>query len=163
MFNFNHIFYVALKKSIFTVSKFRVFLLNELDANNFNSNVFRSSLFRNYNIEQITNMFNDFLKCLIYLKIIDIKYLQWKHFYDANNRRDLKERSIRKQFVYEQLLQQFIRQYCDFNSVEIKSSFWLPSWQDDCRVITKVKPEYLDEYIGLENVNFAAIVDSYFD
>lgn len=163
MFNFNHVFYVALKNSIFTASKFREFLLNELDANDFNSNVFTSSIFRNYNVTQITNMFNDFLKGLIHLKIIDIKYLQQKHFYDANNRRYLKEKSIRKQFAYEHLLQQFIGKNHDFNSLEIKSSFWLPSWQDDCRVITKVEPEYLDEYIGLENVNFAAIVDSYFD
>jgi len=158
MFNLNHIFYIALSKAIYNPDIFREFLLNEL-----NSSVFNNSLFRSYGRNQVVDMFREFLHTVNYLKVIDIKYLRLAYFLDSNNRRNLKEKSIRKQFVYEYLLQRFIKDNNHFNSTEIKSSFWLPFWEDNSLVINEVEPEYLDGYISLENINFAALVDSYLD
>lgn len=158
MFNLNHVFYIALSKAIYDSDIFREFLLNEL-----NSSVFNNSLFRSYEKNQIVDMFREFLKTVSYLKVIDIKYLPLEYFLDSNNRRNLKERSIRKQFVYEYLLQRFINGNNLFNSTEIKSTFWLPSWEDNSLVIKEVEPGYLDGYISLENINFAALIDSYLD
>ncbi|MEQ9667983.1 hypothetical protein [Coleofasciculus sp. G2-EDA-02] len=97
------------------------------------------------------------------MKVIDIKYLSLAYYHDIKNRRYLKEKSIRKQFVYEYLLQQFLGGKDSFKDLEIKSNFWIPSYQNDSGIFKEVEPEYLDGYISLENINFAALVNSYLD
>ncbi|MEQ8537712.1 MAG: hypothetical protein RIB93_09645 [Coleofasciculus sp. D1-CHI-01] len=176
MFRLNHIFYVALNKAIFTPNQFEKFLLDEFglneDLDEFcldEDNVFNNSLFRRGTIilrlQKIIDEFTSFCGTVCSLKVIDIKYLSLAYCRDIDikNRRDLKEKSIRKQFVYEYLLQQFIGGNDGFKDLEIKSEFWIPSYQNDSEIIKEVEPEYLDGYISLKNINFGAIANSYLD
>lgn len=174
----NHIFYVALKSGVYTGQSFYEFLVNRLDVKNINKfgkyNPVKDSLLREYSINtlekseqshnpdrEIVLMFDNFLQATSScFKIIDIKYLDSDYFFEETNRRNLKERSIRKQFVYEYLLQKNLEKNPNFNNLEIKSSFWLPSWQKGCQGIN-AGSEYLDGYINLERKKFEAIVDSY--
>ncbi|MBD2616118.1 hypothetical protein H6G94_33575 [Nostoc punctiforme FACHB-252] len=174
----NHIFYVALKSGVYTAKRFYEFLVDKFDAKNINNtgnyNPVKDSLLREYSINtleeseqshnperEIVLTFEMFLQVTSsYLKIIDIKYLDLDYFFDETNLRKLKERSIRKQFVYEYLLQKHIEKNSNFNNLEIKSSFWLPSWQKRYQDIN-IDSEYLDGYINLERRNFKTIVDSY--
>lgn len=168
MFQLNHIFYVALRKFIYTSNQFSEFL-NEFIGNN----VFSRSLFRdiftinpdtkNYDTNNLVEMFKYFLEKVCVLNVIDIKYLPQEYFSNIDNCRYIKEESVRKQFVYEYVLQQFIENNDDCKIWEIKSSFWLPSWRDNSSFIEKVEPDYLDGYIDLRNINFAVIADSYID
>jgi len=95
--------------------------------------------------------------------VVDVKYFSLDYFINSDNHRHLKEKSIRKQFVYEYLLQQFVGGNDSFKDLEIKSEFWIPSCQNDSGIFKEVEPEYLDGYISLENINFAALVNSYLD
>jgi len=158
MYKLNHIFYVAVNKAIFNLDEFKEFLSNSLS-----SDVFNRSLFRDYNINELTDEYKFFLKVAFSLKVIDVKYLPLDSFINSNNYPSLKEKSIRKQFVYEYLLQQSISLNEDFKDLEIKSEFWIPSCQNDSEIIKEVEPEYLNGYISLENINFAAIANSYLD
>ncbi|MHC5740023.1 hypothetical protein, partial [Nostoc sp.] len=149
----------------FTPREFQDFFFNKLSVNYSNTNAFQHSLFRMYTEytdkrHEIVDMFTKFLYSVSSIKIIDIKYIQMQDFFDVNNRSYLQEKSIRKQFVYEYLLQHFLRADNNFNQLKIKSSFWLPSWQNDFNII-KLGDEYLDGYISLENINFANIVNTY--
>lgn len=162
MFQLNHVFYAALNKAIYTPDKFKKFLIDEL-----NNNVFKSSLFRIdgknnlYDKNELVEMYKTFLDKVCILNVIDIKYFPLEYFLNSNNFRYLKEESVRKQFVYEHILQQFIEN--NEKSWEIKSSFWLPSWRDNSSVTEQVEPEYLNGYIDLRNINFAVVADSYLD
>mgnify|MGYP001059418373 CR=1 FL=1 len=174
IFRLNHVFNVALNKAIFTPGKFEKFLLDEFGFNK--DNVFNNSLFRRglrkLTTQELINEFTNFIDkitsfcgTVCSLKVIDIKYLSLAYCRDIDikNRRDLKEKSIRKQFVYEYLLQQFIGGNDILKNLEIKSEFWIPSYQNDSEIIKEVEPEYLEGYISLENINFAALVNSYLD
>ncbi|MEQ9358196.1 hypothetical protein [Coleofasciculus chthonoplastes] len=168
IFKLNHVFYVALNKAIFTPDKFEKFLLDEFGFNE--DNVFNNSLFRRELIkltikeliDEFTS-FTSFFRTVCSLKVIDIKYLSLAYCRDIKNRRYLKEESIRKQFVYEYLLQKFVGGNDSFNDLDIKSEFWIPSCQNDSEIIKEVEPEYLEGYISLKNINFAALVNSYLD
>jgi hypothetical protein len=165
MFQLNHVFYIALKKGICTASKFKTFLYNDLDVNYYGDNVFNTSLFRKYthpidNRSDVIKMFEKFVYAVSYLKIIDVKYQEKKYFIDNDNPHSIKEKDIRKQFVYEYLLQQAINNKDTFKNLEVKSYFWLPYYQNNSRIINEC-PDYLNGYISLEDINFAAIVDMY--
>jgi hypothetical protein len=165
MFQLNHVFYIALKKGICTASKFKTFLYNDLDVNYSNNNVLNVSLLRNYTQHSdkrsdVIKMFEQFIYAVSYLKIIDVKYQEKEYFLDNDNTRSIKEKDIRKQFVYEYLLQQAINNQDTFKNLEVKSYFWLPSYQNNSRIINEC-PDYFNEYISLEDINFAAIVDMY--
>lgn len=176
----NHVFYVALKNNVYTANSFYKFLVERFDVKHSKSpgkyNPFRDSLLLGYQYQftppaeleqsdtpehEIVLVFEKFLQALSYcLKIIDIKYLDLDYFFEETNLKKLKERSIRKQFVYEYLLQKHIEINSNFNNLEIKSSFWLPSWQNRNQGIN-AGSEYLNGYINLERKKFRAIVDSY--
>lgn len=174
MFQLNHIFYMALSQGIFTENKFQDFFLSEFGINfqqNYFStsgirvmsyNVFGLALFREYTEKNKneTKLFNDFkvfsAKLFSKIKIIDAKYFSKKYLYERNNFRYIKEESIRKQFVYEYLLQKAIKD----NTKEISSSFWIPSWNNNDKVINE-KLEYLNNYIELEAINFSAMINNY--
>ncbi|MBD2472669.1 hypothetical protein [Nostoc sp. FACHB-145] len=181
MQNLNHIFYVALVEfGANDSSSFYKFLIDKFDIDNsfFNIykkyNPFKDSLLRcceftspeQINIspnleEEIVLKFSKFVeKIQFYLQIIDIKYLTVDYMLDKNNLNDLKERSVRKQFVYEYLLQKKLSKDIKFNNLNIKSDFWLPFWGASHEVI-EVVPEYLNGYIDLHKINFLAIVDNY--
>lgn len=106
-------------------------------------------------------MFDNFLQATSScgLKITDIKYLESDYFFNNANHQTLKERSVRKQFVYEYLLQQHIENN-HLKNMNIKSDFWLPFYLNNFKVFEE-QSEYLNGYISLKNINFAAIVDVY--
>ncbi|WP_169221541.1 hypothetical protein [Brasilonema sp. UFV-L1] len=169
MFKVNHVFCVALRNGVFTPDKFKYFLRIHLDVPVDRSNVFNSSLFRYYivepfkkDIDDLVSRFADFIqKVSCGFRIVDIKYLEPEDFSISNNFRELKERSIRKQFVYEYLLQQRIESSGKYKDLEIRSDFWFPSSWNDSDVLEETINNSFSGYIDFNNVNFAAIADSY--
>jgi hypothetical protein len=162
----NHLFYLAIKNNIHTSNDFLSFLNNKRYFGNthcLKNSVLRYGSERGVDYTIIGNKFKIFRESISpYLQILDIKYLDESYFVDDANQRELKERSVRKQFVYEYLLQQQINQLDEFKKMEIKSKFWLPCWHNDNNVV-KTNSKYLDGYIELNNINFKIIVNSYFD
>ncbi|MBL1203203.1 MAG: hypothetical protein FWK04_30060 [Nostoc sp. GBBB01] len=176
MYRLNHIFYIAIKNGICTRDGFCNFLLDTFQIH-IGNNVFYTSLFRGYSsnflqyIEnglsgdegnEIVSMFENFIKQISYLCLIDIKYLLSNYLLDQKNIKEIKERSIRKQFAYEYLLQNFIEKNKNFSDIEIVSRFWLPTHKNDGSLVESVSG-FLDGYIGLRNLNFTIIADSYVD
>jgi hypothetical protein len=158
MYIFNHVFYVAIENGIYTKDKFDEFF------NNLEGDVFQISLFRDaYNFHSNPSLlFEHFVQAVICLKIIDIKYKLVSDYFNADKRESIKSRDIRKQFVYEYLLQQHLNNNNKFNKLPIKSSFWLPT-DDDSVHMTKVEPEYLNDYIELNILSFNVIDKSYLE
>lgn len=95
--------------------------------------------------------------------IIDIKYLDAKYFHDPNKIEEIKSRSVRKQFVYEHLLQKTLEKRKDqYSKFRIWSSFWLPSYRPDDSELLQDDPTFMDSYIRLKNVNFKLLAETYF-
>lgn len=172
MLYFNHLFYLAIEKWITDWDKFQEEILQSLGIvfglryNDPKSNVFTHSLFRYYTVEMVKEKFNVFVTK--YLKqnqfcfeIIDIKYLHYEDFFDINNIENIKRRSIRKQFVYEYLLQKFLEHNKQFINFNICSSFWLPTYETDNLDIQEEGVTFMDGYIQLKNVNFMMLAESY--
>lgn len=100
------------------------------------------------------------MSCLLQLEIIDIKYLSLAHFQDPTNIESLKERSIRKQFVYEYLLQQRIKTLAPKASPRINSQFWIPAVRADQPILSDAAT-YLDGYLKLMGVSLPAVLEKY--
>lgn len=173
----NHVFYVALKNNVYTADAFYNFLSTNFNLNKKRKNVFVQSLFQDvriyfptaitraklsYDEREIIFMYERFIKRVTCLNIIDIKYKPVSNYFDENKREEIKTRDIRKQFVYEHLLQRHIQNNPKFNQLEIKSSFWLPR-DDELQHMSKVEPEYLNGYIELNKVKFNIIANSYLE
>ncbi len=112
MMYFNHIYSVAIKQSIWTFKGLKDYLKNSLGVERFDynsPNVLEASLLRSVTWDSIQAEFSDFIKQVFQFEIIDIKYHDASYFQDKNNQEDLKSRSVRKQFVYEYLLQESIK------------------------------------------------------
>ncbi|MCC5661764.1 hypothetical protein LC608_33435 [Nostoc sp. XA010] len=159
----NHIFYVAIKNGAYNAESFNIFL-TEIDKN-FDSRYeryqpIRDSLFRTASLEFISKSFENFLKVANcpYFIIIDIKYLELEYFKNPENYRDIKDRSIRKQFVYEYLLQEYIGNEIK-KEMEIQSRFWIPYYSNNDTMIKK--DHTLAGYIFLNTVNFQSISKYY--
>ncbi|MGB3637193.1 MAG: hypothetical protein WBA39_06315 [Rivularia sp. (in: cyanobacteria)] len=112
--------------------------------------------------QQIVAAFQKFVNAISYINIIDIKYKPVHYYFDENKCEEIKSRDIRKQFVYEYLLQQHLKNNNKFNTLPIKSSFWLPT-DDESEYMSKVEPEYLNGYIELNKVSFNVIAKSYLE
>ena len=99
--------------------------------------------------------------------MIDIKYLSFEYYKSPEKipspeeMEEIKSRSIRKQFVYEYLLQNYLE---DNNSKlkewPIKSDFWLPVYSPNSELLSS-GPKYLDGYVKLTGVSIMAMIDSY--
>ncbi len=169
MYYFNHFFYLALKENIFDWESFEDLILHPFDINLSTSyNVFTKSLFRNYTTLQLKEAFTAFIQKVFthptsFLEIIDIKYLNLEYFHNPHNIEEIKQTSIRKQFVYEYLLQKEIEKRKDqFSSLRIQSSFWLPSDRpNDPDLLQDSEKPFMDNYIHLKNANFAILAESY--
>lgn len=131
-------------------------------------NVFSESLFRYYSIENIRREFANFIQQVFsqyedFFEIIDVKYLISNYFCAHNNIKDIKHRCVRKQFVYEHLLQKALeRKYPQFGNSSIYSSFWLPSYRPYDSNLLENGSTFIDGYIQLKNVNFILLAKSYF-
>ena len=174
MYYFNHLFYLALKNQITDWDKFETKIIQPLgifsgsfyDDPRFN--VFNFSLLRYKDVEWMREKFNDFIRQFLnqdecFCEIIDIKYLDTKYFRDPNKIEEIKRRSIRKQFVYEHLLQKTLEKRKDqYSNLSIRSSFWLPSYLPDDSELLQDSSTFLDGYIKLKNVNFKLLAETYF-
>ena len=166
METFNHIFYFAFRLGVKSSESFLELLHN---FQPFESGVFKLSLFRDRQSSDIAEEFDTFLQkmfnfyevLLEELHLIDIKYSSLSYYADSVNIESIKSRSIRKQFVYEYLLERFFQK--NFNKVpKIQSSFCLPAYSPSADIFTP-SPTYLDGYLSLTEVDFFTMVESYLD
>ena len=174
MYYFNHFFYWFIKKQIMDWDRFNKEILQPLGifSGSFykgpRSDVFNASLFRDKDVEWMKEKFNDFIRQFLnqdecFCEIIDIKYLDTKYFRDPNKIEEIKRRSIRKQFVYEHLLQKTLEKRKDqYSNLSIRSSFWLPSYLPDDSELLQDSSPFMDGYIKLTNVNFKLLAETYF-
>jgi hypothetical protein len=183
---FNHLFYIALEMEITTWDDFDLKLLKPLgvvfDLNlswrDSHSNAFTHSLFRDratqsmYSVESIKQEFVHFIEQalkistlyadLFEVNIIDVKYLISDYFKDINEIENIKKRSVRKQFVYEYLVQRGLQRRRDkYKNLNICSSFWLPSYRPDDPNLIEDGETFMDGYIQLKNINFTLLAENY--
>jgi hypothetical protein len=182
---FNHFFYLAVEKQILDGNRFNEEILQPLGViwglryNNPRGNVFTHSLLRDYciipyncikpkySIKDMKSKFNNFIQQVLnqyeeFFEIIDVKYLTSEYFCDRNKIEDIKRRSVRKQFVYEYLLQKTLeRKNEPFSNLSIRSSFWLPSYRPNDSDLLEEGATFMDGYIQLKNVNFMVLAESY--
>lgn len=175
----NHVFYLALRNNIYTGDDFLKFLDDERHFGNTGCvklSVLRYGSEPGFYFNQTRNKFNNFVRAVYCLQIVDIKYFDEDYFLDDDNQRELKENSIRKQFVYEYLLQEHIKGIDNLKETEIKSTFWIPDWKNGNQLgIRGASLAFMEEipiitfmygldrsYIDIYNINFATIVNSYF-
>ncbi|MFB2833381.1 hypothetical protein [Floridanema evergladense] len=165
MRSFNHIFWVALAKGVTSENDFKKFI-EQLENSSKDvdvgrkfsklSNVFKSSLLSESREEE----FRQFVENSCF-HIIDIKYDNFAYYKDSENLEKIKVKNVRKQFVYEYLLQNHLDSSNSLvKKCSIKSEFWLPTYSPNSPALTE-GPEYLDGYIKLRGVNIMAVIDSY--
>jgi hypothetical protein len=115
--------------------------------------------------EDINDMLNSFLQSFFtmdenYISIIDIKYHEMSYFLDSKNIEVIKNRSVRKQFVYEYLMQKEVKNLPEYlNQLKIRSSFWLPGYNQQSMIEDGQK--FMDGYIRLKTVDFVKLAESY--
>lgn len=185
MYYFNHLFYLAIKKQIKNWDRFYEEILQPLGViwglrhSDSRGNVFTHSLLRDYciiryncvkpiySIEDIKEKFNQFIQQVFnqyeeFFEVIDVKYLTSEYFCDRDKIEEIKRRSVRKQFVYEYLLQRDLERKNErFSNLSIRSSFWLPSYRPDDSNLLEEGSTFIDGYIQLKNVNFMVLAESY--
>ncbi|HIK09337.1 MAG TPA: hypothetical protein IGS52_03545 [Oscillatoriaceae cyanobacterium M33_DOE_052] len=161
----NHVFFRAVQDQIFSHEAFS----NWIKYIMLSSPVFRDSLFRKYENEmlhlesKIADIFISFLKKLKFFQIIDIKYYDLDYLLKPENAETIKQRSIRKQFVYEYLLQKHLhRSNSPLKDWDIKSEFWLPFYSQELPILSP-GPQYMGGYVGLTQVNIKLMIDSYLE
>ncbi|MDY7003526.1 MAG: hypothetical protein SWX82_06025 [Cyanobacteriota bacterium] len=149
----NHVFIMGLKKNLYTYSDFYEYFSNL-------GGVFIGSLFRNYYFEQRDKFFIPCWKNYKNLKIIDVKYSTFDYYLKPENQEEIKSRSIRKQFVYEYLIQNHLTNTnSNLKNLSINSEFWLPVYPQESTL--KYGPEYLDDYVKLRGINIMTVIDNY--
>jgi hypothetical protein len=159
---FNHIFCVAVRQGFWTFEAFQQYVLPELGVSKdlSGSNVFAISMFRGVNLNEIENEFNSFISAILQFCVVDVKYLSLDYLRNKGNIANIKERSIRKQFVYEYLLQQRISKLSSDADCQINSYFWIPGINSD-QVILEDNEVYADGYLNLITVDMPIILDHY--
>ncbi|MDJ0660047.1 MAG: hypothetical protein QNJ42_11240 [Crocosphaera sp.] len=174
MYYFNHIFLIAVLNNYFSWEMFKQNILTPKGVTEkWDSTVLTKSLFRYYNdnksirnpLQCIREEFELFIKSFLSLfqlgriKIYDIKYLSSNYFQDGLNREKLKERSIRKQFVYEYLIEkQLTKNEDEYSDLKIQSKFWIPGFRLD----SLSEPlNFMDNYIELYKINFETVANEY--
>lgn len=176
MMTFNHLFFLALEHNIRDWENFRIEILANLGANSqlrHNSpqaNVFSHSLLRGFcvegRIEKLGKLFQDFMRktseiCNERFEIIDVKYLEEDYFSCESKISEIKKRSVRKQFVYEYLLEKYLdRDTSGTSATEVSSLFWLPFYSPST-ISSLPGQTFMGNYIKIEKINFNAILDFY--
>jgi hypothetical protein len=183
MYFLNHIFYLSFEKNIKTWDLFmekvfkplNIVFLSKMRSDDTNANVFTHSLLRSGSstrmilFEDLEIQFNSFIKQvsplynnLFQFKIIDVKYESYSDLSDPNKIDYFKNKNIRKQFVYEYLLQKYLKKRKDkFSDLPIGSSFWLPSYRPNDPNLIEDGETFMDGYIQLKNINFAVLAENY--
>lgn len=168
MYYFNHFFYLALEKGIRSWQGFKDHIAKPLNIKfDSKNNVFSTSLFREYVETTVQLDFEVFVEVVSRLltkviEIVDVKYLSQDYFRDKSRIEEIKKRSVRKQFVYEYLLQKDLEhKKNDHGELNINSSFWIPDNRLDDPDIIKAVPTFLDGFIKLQSINFLALAKNY--
>lgn len=168
MQSLNHIFYRALLMKIYDYTNFfNQFICNVLgDEASIYDNIFYQSLFRQDSrrraTHEINNLYKEFIDKLNFY-IIDIKYSTPDYYTNSENIQEIKSISLRKQFVYEYLLQKHLEKTNNpLKELGIKSEFWLPAYSSNEETFTPL-PKYMDDYVKLTGVNIMAVIDSYLE
>lgn len=184
MYYFKHLFYLYLVNNLTSwdnlesvdifedsiikrIIKVQEELKNFYRNNHLNStmNIIDYSLWRGRSHNQINNMLDSFLKAFFdmdenFIYIIDIKYNEISYFLESKNIEDIKDRSVRKQFVYEYLMQKEVKKFPKYlNQLKIRSSFWLPGYNQ--KDMIEDGQEFMDGYIRLKTVDFVKLAESY--
>lgn len=164
----NHFFYLALEKGVKSWDEFQGSILKPLDITFVvKTNVFSASLFRYHAREEVKQDFEEFIRQAAVLtadsiKIVDVKYMSQKYLRDKNRVKEIKERSIRKQFLYEYLLQKMLEKECSiYREIAINSVFWIPGCRLDNAGIIEAAPTFMDGFIELQDINFLELARSY--
>jgi hypothetical protein len=146
---------------------FEEFICNVLgkQANIYN-NIFYMSLFRQGirqpEIKEINNLYKKFIKSLNFY-FIDIKYSTPDYYTNSDNIEEIKKISVRKQFVYEYILQKnFEKTNNPLKELDIKSEFWIPASSSKEETFIPLL-KYMDDYIKLTGVNIMTVIDSYLE
>jgi hypothetical protein len=191
MYYFNHLFFLALEKDIRDADRFFDEIILPLGTNNALTESllrgYQNPRDRNTDRTKLKHIFSDFISQLeekygmltvkrIFaefsqssqvgnkdiIEIIDVKYLDFNYFLDSSKIEDIKKTSVRKQFVYEYLLQKDLEKRKDkFSNLNIHSSFWLPSYRPDDPNLIEDGETFIDSYIQLKNINFAVLAENY--
>ncbi|WP_026788194.1 hypothetical protein [Planktothrix rubescens] len=178
MYYFKHLFYIYLNTYVFkNFDLWDTINSDKLDFGIENPRQFeiswydrlrpiiQFSLLRYCEIDNIKNTFNSFLEVFFnmddnYINIIDIKYDKISYFLDSKNIENIKDRSVRKQFVYEYLMQKEVKKFPKYlNQLKIHSSFWLPGYNQ--KSIFEEGETFMDGYIRLITVDFVKLAESY--
>ncbi|MGK7919657.1 MAG: hypothetical protein AB4080_06575 [Trichodesmium sp.] len=172
MKNLNHIFYLALKFGILSSDNFfQRFIDYVLGSESLlKDNIFYLSLFRDKDrlrsFKEINQIFASFLNKIlnkICIQIIDIKYANFDYYLNPANREEIKSRSIRKQFVYEYLIQNYLENHQNnIKTWSINSEFWLPTYGKYLPLLTH-GAKYMDNYVKLIRVNILKVIDNYIE
>ncbi|NEP83086.1 MAG: hypothetical protein F6K39_36070 [Okeania sp. SIO3B3] len=172
MENLNHIFYLALKFGILSADRFFQRFIDYVLGSEYllKDNIFYLSLFRDKDrlrsLKEINQSFSNFLNKImnkISIQVIDIKYANFDYYLNPGNREEIKSRSIRKQFVYEYLIQNYLENYqSTVKNWSINSEFWLPTYRKNLPALTP-GTKYMDDYVKLMGVNIMKVIDSYIE
>ncbi|QJB46080.1 hypothetical protein [Dolichospermum flos-aquae] len=158
MNNLNHVFFVAIKKGFLCFKNFYQQYLEPYD-------IFTTSLLRDSGGEKNREtLFQKLIQVVMsQFSIIDIKYSDSDHYTNLDNIEEIKNKSVRKQFVYEYLLQKHLKKTNNpLKELDIKSEFWLPAYSSNEETFTPL-PKYMDDYIKLIGVNILTVIDSYLE
>lgn len=165
MYNLNHIFVVALNNGFLCFKDFYEKYLEPYE-------IFIDSLLKGAGgKENLAKLFQEFLKITLgQFSIIDIKYSTCDYYINSDDYsinsdsiEEIKSRSVRKQFVYEYLLQKHLEKINHpLKELNIKSEFWLPYYFSRKKTLTSL-PIYMDDYIKLTGVNIMAVIYSYLE
>ena len=104
--------------------------------------------------------YDAFVRNLLNTEIIDFKYISANQIRDKENIEEIKSKSIRKQFVYEYLLEEYLEKQKQIKQPKISSSFWIPEYNSGKEVIV-AGDEYLDGYIDLALVDPIKLLQHY--
>ncbi|NET16591.1 MAG: hypothetical protein F6K08_29130, partial [Okeania sp. SIO1H6] len=167
MENLNHIFYLALKFGILSADRFFQRFIDYVLGSEYllKDNIFYLSLFRDKDrlrsLKEINQSFSNFLNKImnkISIQVIDIKYANFDYYLNPENREEVKSRSVRKQFVYEYLIQNYLENYqSTVKNWNINSEFWLPTYRKNLPVLTP-GTKYMDNYVKLMGVNIVKVI-----
>lgn len=96
------------------------------------------------------------------MTIIDFKYLPIEYLLDSDNMGDIRDASVRKQFVYEYLLNEKINpKFKKEPNVSISSAFWIPDFKETDDIKLALKPDFLGGFIPLQPINVKALMVQY--
>ena len=158
MNSLNHVFFVAIKKGFLYFENFYEQYLEPYE-------ILKISLLRGSGGKEYREtLFQKFIQVVMsQFSIIDIKYSDSDYYTNSENIEKIKSRSVRKQFVYEYLLQKhFEKTNNPLKELDIKSEFWLPASSSKEETFIPLL-KYMDDYIKLTGVNIMAVIDSYLE